>query len=139
MDDQQAHEFCKDPVNQQPSGPGRRRAGRRLTSMISVRFTPDLIARVKRWAAGDGITVGAWIRRAAAREEERYRRQWLDARHGGLQVVPGSGRLVTPVSPSPGSARYTFFCPHMSIGNVASAECAVCGPMWRYEQEARPA
>jgi hypothetical protein len=47
---------------------GRKREGQRLSSMSSVRFDPEVIEAVKERALGEGITVGAWIRRLVAQE-----------------------------------------------------------------------
>ena len=134
MNDSEAYEFYADPANQVPTGPGRKpkRPAQKLTSMNSVRFTQEVIEQVKHLATAEGVTVGAWIRAAVARESERQRRAWLDEHRGELEVVPGSGRMVAPRSiPSslPIRSRTTFACPHLSIGNVTSAACGTCGPL----------
>ena len=131
MNDREAYEFYADPANLAPAGPARKRVGRRLTSMSSVRFTPEVIEQVKQLATAEDVTVGAWIRAAVARESERKRRTWLDEHCGELEVVPGSGRAVAPRAiPSSLSQRpRTFSCPHLSIGNVVSASCVTCGPL----------
>ena len=128
MNDEEAFEFYSDPANRIPAGPGRKRKGPRFTSLTSVRFDPQVIESVKSIAFAEGITVGAWIRRAVEREREREARQ----RPAGL--IPGSGRKGEPrsLSSSPATVSShgrTFACQHMSIGNVASASCGICGPL----------
>ena len=68
MNDREAYEFYANPANQAATGPGRERSGQRLTSMSSVRFPPGVIEQVKGLADREGVTVGAWIRRAVGRE-----------------------------------------------------------------------
>lgn len=68
MDDREAYEFYADPANLAISGPGRKRAGQRLTSMTAVRFAPEVIEAVKERAFGEGVTVGSWIRWLVGRE-----------------------------------------------------------------------
>jgi hypothetical protein len=41
------------------------------SGMIPVRFAPDVIEVVKRFAAQDGVTVSTWIRRLVDREIQR--------------------------------------------------------------------
>jgi hypothetical protein len=41
------------------------------TAMTPVRFTPEMISAVKRFASADGVTVSAWIRGVIAREIQR--------------------------------------------------------------------
>lgn len=131
MNDREAHEFYADPANRRLTGTPRKRAGQRLTSMSSVRFTPEVIEQVKRLASAEGVTVGAWIRAAVARESERQRRVWLDEHRDELEVVPGSGRACEPRRiPSSLSLRpRTFSCPHLSIGNATDVACGICGPL----------
>ena len=131
MDDAEAYEFYADPANRVMTGPGRKRSGQRLTIMSSVRFAPEVIEQVKRLTAAEGVTVGAWIRAAVAREAERKRRAWLDEHRDELEVVPGSGRMAEPrCIPSSLSLRpRTFSCPHLSVGNVTAATCGICGPL----------
>lgn len=71
MDDRQAHEFYADPTNQVPAGPAYRRAGRRLSATVPVRFPQAVIDAVKRLADRDGVTVSSWIRRVVIREVMR--------------------------------------------------------------------
>jgi hypothetical protein len=70
VNDREAYEYYLDPEHLKPAGPGRRRKGQRLTSLNSVRFAPEVIEAVKAAAFGEGITVGAWIRRLVRRELE---------------------------------------------------------------------
>ena len=106
MNDREAYEFYANPANQAATGPGRERSGQRLTSMSSVRFPPGVIEQVKGLADREGVTVGAWIRRAVGRE------------------IPGAlGSSWQPLRPR------TFACPHLSAGNVTSAACGICGPL----------
>jgi hypothetical protein len=59
-----------------------------------------------------------------------------DPRHdepGEPKALPPSPRgggygTAIPVTGSGGGGR-SFRCPHMSIGNAASVECGVCGPL----------
>lgn len=47
-------------------------------------------------------------------------------------LIPGSARQGEPKAlRSSLSLPRTFTCPHISIGNVVSADCGVCGPMQR--------
>jgi len=71
MDDRQAQEFYADPTNQVPAGPAYRRAGRRLSATVPVRFPQAVIDAVKRLADRDGVTVSSWIRRVVIREVMR--------------------------------------------------------------------
>lgn len=131
MDEREAHEFYKDPAHLAVAGPGRKPARPAMSKMVAVRFMPEMIARVKRWAEEDGITVSGWIRRVVTREEERRRRLWLDAHRHELKVVPGSGRLGVPRAIPSSLGRGVFACQHMSIGNVTGASCGTCGPLSR--------
>jgi hypothetical protein len=70
-DMQHAVDFYKDPDNQVPAGPARRRVAPRLTSLVPVRFPQDMIAAAKRLADIDGMTVSSWIRRLVAIEIKR--------------------------------------------------------------------
>ncbi|MGL5929797.1 MAG: YlcI/YnfO family protein [Dermatophilaceae bacterium] len=70
MTPDEEHEFYAQPTNQEPQGPPRRRSTR-LTAPIPVRFTPELLAEVKRRADADDRSVSAWIRRAVEHELSR--------------------------------------------------------------------
>ncbi len=71
MSEAQAHEFYEDPEHLAAAGPGQRRERPMKTGMIPVRFAPDMIAAVKRFASQDGVTVSTWIRRLVGREIQR--------------------------------------------------------------------
>lgn len=71
MKEAEAHEFYKDPEHLAVAGPGEPPARRLKSGMIPVRFTPDMIAAVKRVASQDGMTVSTWIRRLVGRELHR--------------------------------------------------------------------
>lgn len=71
MSEAQAHEFYKDPEHLAASGPGQRRRRPMKSGMIPVRFSPDMIIAVKRFASQDGVTVSTWIRRLVGRELQR--------------------------------------------------------------------
>ena len=143
MNDQETHEFYNDPAHLVPAGPARKRTRPMKTAMVAVRFDPAVIAAVKRLTEGSEVTVSSWIRGAVQREEYRQRVKWLDEHRHELEVVPGSGRAAGPRKalrsslgwqPGPtvtGSAGngLTFRCQHLSIGNVASASCGICGPL----------
>ena len=45
------------------AGPGEQPPQPLKSGLIPVRFTPDMIAAVKRVASQDGVTVSTWIRR----------------------------------------------------------------------------
>jgi len=70
-DSDDAAAFYEDPANRQPAGSGRRRRGRALTAHVPVRFTADVIARVKRCADDERRTVSALIRAVVEDEVER--------------------------------------------------------------------
>jgi hypothetical protein len=71
MDARQAQEFYADPENQVPAGQAYRRAGRRLSATVPVRFPQAIIDSVRRLADYDGVTVSSWIRRLVIREVMR--------------------------------------------------------------------
>ncbi len=71
MDENQEHEFYRNPANQVPAGPAYRRQGRRLSATVPVRFPQSLIDAVKRLADRDGVTVSSWIRKLVTREVMR--------------------------------------------------------------------
>ena len=125
MNDREAYEFYLDPEHLKATGPGRKRKRPTLTSMVPVRFTPEVIERVKAVAHEEGITVSAWIRRAALRAAAVAERQ----QPGGL--IEGSGHAGEPraLTSTLALGPRTFICPHMSIGGVVSASCGTCGPM----------
>ena len=55
------------PENQEPQGPARRRQPR-LSEMVPVRFTPELLDQIRRRAEADDRSLSSWIRRAAEHE-----------------------------------------------------------------------
>jgi hypothetical protein len=121
VNDAEAYEFYADPENRKLTGTPRKRAGRRLTAMSSVRFAPEVIEVAQDLAASEGVTVGSWIRRLVQRE--------IDAPHRPEGLIEGSGRAGTPRAiPSSLPAR-TFSCLHLSVGGVVSAACGTCGPL----------
>lgn len=63
-DDESMYEYYADPENRVPSGPGRRRASKPLTTHVPIRFSPEVIAQVKQLADMDRKTVSSWIRDA---------------------------------------------------------------------------
>lgn len=87
MDPMQAYEYYKEPENQEPAGPAQRREGRRLSSMMPVRFSREMIDAVKLFADQDGITVSAWIRRLVGREILRRRPPVTTVASDGLSVT----------------------------------------------------
>jgi hypothetical protein len=136
MADAEAHEFYADPANLAIAGPGYKRKRPRLSSMVPVRFSPQVIEAAKGLAAAEGMTVSSWIRRAVQRDLDRRKRE----RPTGL--IPGSARLgqpkalrssLTPVHTGPVTTitgnGLTFRCAHLSVGNVDSASCGICGPL----------
>jgi hypothetical protein len=68
MDPIEAQKFYADPENQVPAGQAYRRAGRRLSATVPVRFPQAVIDAVKRLADHDGVTVSSWIRRLVIKE-----------------------------------------------------------------------
>lgn len=72
MSDAQGYDFSGDPAAlAAAAGHGRRRQRPMKSAMVPVRFAPDMIAAVKRFAEQDGTTVSTWIRRLVAKEIER--------------------------------------------------------------------
>lgn len=67
MTPDEEHEFYSQPESQAPQGPPRRRRSR-LTAMVPVRFSPELLEEIRRRADADDRSVSSWIRRAAERE-----------------------------------------------------------------------
>jgi hypothetical protein len=72
-DDESLYEYYADPDNRVPSGPGRRRLSKPLTTHVPIRFSPEVISDVKRLADIDRKTVSSWIRDVV--EAEVGRRQ----------------------------------------------------------------
>lgn len=72
MSDLEGYDFSGDPAElAAAAGHGRRRQRPMKSAMVPVRFAPDMIAAVKRFAEQDGTTVSTWIRRLVAKEIER--------------------------------------------------------------------
>jgi hypothetical protein len=86
MNEAQAHEFYKDPDHLAVAGPGQRREKPMKTALIPVRFAPDVIAAVKRFAGQDGVTVSTWIRRLVSKELQRRQPSYTDAANNAPDV-----------------------------------------------------
>lgn len=82
MSDNAAYQYYVDPHHREPAGEGRSRG--RKSSHIPVRFTPTVIAEVKRFANRDHKTVSAWIREVVEGELDR-RRPYETVTHGSAQ------------------------------------------------------
>ncbi len=67
MTPEEEHAFYSDPENLTPQGPARRRK-QRLTELVPVRFSPDVLEQVRAAAEADDRSVSAWIRQAVNRE-----------------------------------------------------------------------
>jgi len=129
MDDREAYEFYKDPEHLQVAGRGYRRKADRLTEIVSVRFSGRMLAAANAAAEAAGLPLGHWLRRLVGCELARLRRV---ERPSGL--IPGSERrgAAKALPSSLGTCNRhgrTFACPHLSIGNVVSASCGICGPL----------
>jgi Arc-like DNA binding domain len=61
------YDFYAQPENQEPQGPPRRRRASRLTSMVPVRFPPEMLDEIRRRALAEDRSVSSWIRCAAER------------------------------------------------------------------------
>lgn len=70
-DDDSMYEYYADPDNRVPAGPARRRASKTLSTHVPIRFSPDVIAEVKKLADKDRKTVSSWIRDVVVEEVER--------------------------------------------------------------------
>lgn len=70
-DDESMYEYYADPENRIPAGTGRRRASKPLTTHVPIRFSAEIIARVKQLAEMDHKTVSSWIRDVVETEVER--------------------------------------------------------------------
>lgn len=75
-DDDAAAAYYEDPAHRQLSGRGQRRTQPpgRLTTHVPVRFSAQIIERVKELASVDGKTVSSWIRDVVEREVLRRER-----------------------------------------------------------------
>ncbi len=72
MERREEFEFYKSDEAMEPAGPPVRRSGTALSSHVPVRFSPHMIAVIRRLAGREGVTVSSWIRRAVGREIERF-------------------------------------------------------------------
>ena len=64
---EQEYDFFAQAANQVPQGPPRRRS-RRLSAPVPVRFSPEVLQRVRERADADDRSVSSWIRRAVENE-----------------------------------------------------------------------
>lgn len=71
MNHEEVHAFYSNPEHLEAAGPGQRRERPMKTVMTPIRFAPEMIAAVKRFASEDGMTVSTWIRGIIAREIQR--------------------------------------------------------------------
>jgi hypothetical protein len=53
MTPEEEYEFYANPDNQQPQGPARRRRSSRLSELVPVRFSPEVLEEVRRRADAD--------------------------------------------------------------------------------------
>lgn len=67
MTPDQEYDYYLQPDNQEPQGPARRRQSR-LSEMVPVRFTPELLDQIRQRAEADDRSLSSWIRRAAEHE-----------------------------------------------------------------------
>lgn len=70
MTPDEEYEFYARPENQAPQGAPVRR-GARLSEMVPVRFTPELLEQVRAAATSDDRSVASWVRRAVEHELRR--------------------------------------------------------------------
>jgi predicted HicB family RNase H-like nuclease len=61
---EQEHDYSAETDNQRAQGPPRRRQSR-LSERVPVRFTPELLDKIRRRAEADDRSLSSWIRRAA--------------------------------------------------------------------------
>jgi hypothetical protein len=67
MTPEQEYDYHAEADNQQPQAPPRRRQSR-LSEMVPVRFTPELLDEIRRRAEAEDRSLSSWIRRAAEHE-----------------------------------------------------------------------
>jgi hypothetical protein len=67
MSPEEEYGFYARPENQKPQGPARRRKPR-LSAMVPVRLSPELLDEIRQRAEEDGRSVSSWIRRAVEHE-----------------------------------------------------------------------
>lgn len=70
MTSEEEQDFYSQPENQEPQGPPRRRKSR-LSAMVPVRLSPELLDQIHRRAEADDRSVSSWIRRAVEHELRR--------------------------------------------------------------------
>lgn len=93
-DDQSQYEYYADPDNRVAAGPARRRASKPLTTHVPIRFSPEVIAEVKKLADKDGKAVSSWVRDVV--EAEVKRRQPRPPETIGFAEAPSSIGLTSP-------------------------------------------
>jgi predicted HicB family RNase H-like nuclease len=71
MTPDEEYDFYAEAENQEPQGPVRRRKPGRLSAMVPVRFSPELLEEVRRRAEADDRSLSSWIRRAVEHEVGR--------------------------------------------------------------------
>ena len=67
MTPDEEHAFYANPENQEPQGPPRRRKPR-LSAMVPVRLSPELLDEIRQRAEADDRSVSSWIRRVVEHE-----------------------------------------------------------------------
>lgn len=67
MTAEEEHAFYARPENQEPQGPARRRKSK-LSAMVPVRLSPELLDEIRQRAEADERSVSSWIRRAVEHE-----------------------------------------------------------------------
>lgn len=67
MTPEEEYEFYARPENREPQGPPRRRRPR-MSEMVPVRFTPEVLDEIRQRADADDRSVSSWIRRAVEHE-----------------------------------------------------------------------
>jgi hypothetical protein len=73
MTPDEEYEFYARPENQEPQGSPRRRPASRLTSMVPVRFPPEMLEEIRSRAEAEDRSLSSWIRRAVERGTPRLR------------------------------------------------------------------
>ena len=71
MTPEEEYAFYAEPDNQEPQGPARRRSAGRLSAPVPVRFTPELLERVRQAADADDRSLSSSIRLAVEHELRR--------------------------------------------------------------------
>lgn len=70
MTPDEEYEFYARDENRQPQGPAVRRRTR-LSEMVPVRFSPEMLEQVRARAQSDDRSVAAWVRRVVEHELRR--------------------------------------------------------------------